>query len=168
MSRLNKEMKLNVIVPYGRCAGPGPWGGRRRRDAFTLTEVVISLVIAAVTCVSIISGYVFTAQAAEWSAYNLAANSLAMQRMEQTRAAKWDLKAADPVDEFRQTNFPARVEILDIPISGTNVVRATNVTTITTVSTNPPLRMVRVDCSWEFKNGRVFTNTITTYRGPDQ
>ena len=168
MSRLNKGMKLNVIVPYGRCVSSVRLGARRRWRAFTLTEVVISLMIAAVTCVSIISGYVFTAQAAEWSAYNLAANSLAMQRMEQTRAAKWDLKASDPVDEFQQTNFPTQIEILDIPISGTNVVRATNVTTITIVSTNPPLRMVRVDCTWEFKNGRLFTNTITTYRGPDQ
>jgi hypothetical protein len=111
-------------------------------------------------------GYVMSAQSAEWSAYNLAANSLAIQRLEQTRAAKWDRQASPLVDEL--TNFPTVVEILDIPISGTNIVYATNVTTITAVSTHPPLKMIRVDCSWRFSSGQVFTNSVMTYRAPDQ
>jgi prepilin-type N-terminal cleavage/methylation domain-containing protein len=142
--------------------------GKRAAAGFTLPELAISILIAAVVTGGVMSAYVFTAQSAEWSAFNLAAHSLAMQRMEQSRAAKWDLQASPPVDDFRQSDFPPRVEILDIPISGTNKVHATNVTTITDVSVAPPLRMVRVDCSWRFTNGKVFTNTITTYRAPDQ
>lgn len=142
-------------------------GSRRRRAAaFTLPELVISAAIAAVSIGGIIYGYVMSAQSAEWSAYNLAANSLALQRMEQARAAKWDRQATPIVDEL--TNFPVRVEVLDIPISGTNVVYATNTTTITTVSTTPPLKMIRVDCTWRFFSGRVFTNSVVTYRAPDQ
>jgi prepilin-type N-terminal cleavage/methylation domain-containing protein len=139
-----------------------------RKAGFTLPELAISMLIAAVATGGVMSGYVFTAQTAEWSAFNLAANSLAMQRLEQTRAAKWDLQASPQVDYFKQSDFPVQIEPLDIPRSGTNIVYATNVTTITTVSTSPMLRMVRVDCSWSFTNGRVFTNTITTYRSPDQ
>jgi prepilin-type N-terminal cleavage/methylation domain-containing protein len=135
---------------------------------FTLTEVVISLLVSAIATAGILSGYVFTARSAEWSAHSLAANSLAIQRMEQTRAAKWDLQASPQVDNMQQTNFPPQVEVLDVPISGTNFVYATNFTTISNVSTNPPLRMVRVDCVWSFVNGRIFTNSITTYRSPDQ
>lgn len=138
----------------------------RRVAAFTLPELVISTAIAAISVGGVIYGYVMSAQSAEWSALNLAANSLAVQRMEQTRAAKWDRQATPPVDEL--TNFPMRVEVLDIPISGTNIVYATNVTTITVVSTVPPLKMVRVDCSWRFASGRVFTNSVMTYRAPDQ
>lgn len=136
---------------------------------FTLPELVIATAIAAVSLAGVIYGYILSAQSAEWSAYNLAANSLAMQRMEQTRAAKWDRQATpQPVDDLQQTNFPMVVEILDIPITRTNVVYATNLTTITTVSTTPPLKMVRVDCSWRFSSGRIFTNSVVTYRAPDQ
>ncbi|MGZ8937632.1 MAG: type IV pilus modification PilV family protein [Limisphaerales bacterium] len=142
--------------------------GHLRAKGFTLIEIVISLMIAAVATAGIVSGYVFTAHSAEWSAFSLAANSLAIQRMEQTRAAKWDLQVSPQVDLLQSTNFPTQIEVLDIPVSGTNYVWGTNVTTITDVSTTPPLRMVRVDCSWQFVNGRVYTNTITTYRAPDQ
>ena len=143
--------------------------GARRRDAgFTLPELVISTAIAAISIGGIAYGYILSAQSAEWSAYNLAANSLAIQRMEQTRAAKWDRQSIPPVDELVGANFPMAVEILDIPISGTNVALATNITTISTVSAAPPLKMIRVDCSWMFASGRVFTNTVITYRAPDQ
>ena len=141
---------------------------RRLRSAFTLPELVIAGTLAILAYASIIYGYAMTAQNAEWAAYHLAANSLALQRVEQARAAKWDLSANPPVDSLVATNFPVVVEILDIPISGTNVVYATNVTTITTLSTQPALKMIRVDCSWKFIKNRVFTNTIITYRAKDQ
>ncbi|MGZ8899179.1 MAG: type IV pilus modification PilV family protein [Limisphaerales bacterium] len=140
----------------------------REREGFTLPELVIASAVALLSIGGTIAGYVYTARAAEWSAFSLAANSLAIQRMEQTRAAKWDRQASPVVDRLQQADFPVRIEVLDIPTSGTNFVYATNVTTITSVSTNPPLRMIRVDCSWRFVNGKVFTNTITTYRAPDQ
>jgi prepilin-type N-terminal cleavage/methylation domain-containing protein len=139
-----------------------------RRGGFTLPELVIATAIAAISLGGVIYGYVLSAQSAEWSAYNLAGNALALQRMEQTRAAKWDRRASPPVDELVATNFPIAVEILDIPITKTNIAYATNVTTISTVSASPPVRMVRVDCSWRFTSGAVFTNTLVTYRAPDQ
>ncbi len=113
-------------------------------------------------------GYVQSAQQAEWAAYSLAANSLAQQRLEQTRAAKWDTQANPPIDNLVGTNFPSRVDVLDVPIAGTNIVYATNITTISNISANPPVKMVRVDCTWRFWNRGVYTNTVVTYRAPDQ
>lgn len=133
-----------------------------------MVEVLVSLVLAVLSTGGIVSGYILSANRAEWSAYSLAAQSLAMQRVEQARAAKWDPSAFPSADDLQSTNFPLAVEILDIPISGTNIVYATNLTTITTVSANPPLKMVRVDCVWRFTNRGLFTNTVATYRAPDQ
>lgn len=138
------------------------------RSGFTLAEVTISLAIAAVSIGGIVYGYISTARRAEWSSYSLAAQSLAMQRQEQTRAAKWDMLAYPVIDELQATNFPVQPEILDIPISGTNSVYATNYTTITTISTSPHLRQIRVDCVWDFMSLGPFTNTVVTYRAPDQ
>ena len=129
---------------------------------------MISAAIATIALASIIYGYVSAATRAEWSAYSLAANSIAMQKVEQFRAAKWDTQAYPAVDELQTTNFPVDVEILDIPRSGTNIVYATNFTTLSAVSTNPPLKQIRVDCVWRFMSRGLFTNTLVTYRAPDQ
>ena len=131
-------------------------------------EVVISLSISALTIGAIVTGYTLSTKRAEWSAYSLAANSLAVQRLEQTRAAKWDPTGWPPVDELVSANFPVKNEILDIPISGTNLVYATNFTTITTLSSSPPLKMIRVDCTWMFLSRGPFTNSVVTYRTSDQ
>lgn len=138
------------------------------RAAFTLAEVVITTGLAAVVIGGSVYGYVTAAQRAEWAAYSLAAQSLAMQRVEQCRAAKWDPLGFPPVDELVATNFPLQVNTLDIPVSKTNVVYATNFTTISMVSTNPMLKMIQVDCTWMFMARGPFTNTIVTYRAPDQ
>jgi hypothetical protein len=139
-----------------------------RRAAFTLAEVVITTGIAAITLGGSIYGYVTAAHRAEWAAYSLAAHSLAMQRVEQCRAAKWDPLGYPPVDELVATNFPIEINVLDIPISKTNIVNATNFTTITTINANPPLKMIRVDCTWAFLKRGPFTNTVVTYRAADQ
>ncbi|MBI3878357.1 MAG: hypothetical protein HY300_20735 [Verrucomicrobia bacterium] len=114
-----------------------------------------------------IYGYTQSAERAEWTGQSLAAQALAVQRAEQTRAAKWDTEAG--VDRLQSTNFPTQITILDLPVSGTNVVYATNFTTISNVSVIPPLlKMIRVDCVWMFmRRARVFTNTVVTYRAPD-
>ena len=134
----------------------------------TLVEVVISLAIATISIGSIVGGYVYSARVAEWSSYSLAANSLAMQRLEQCRAAKFDVLTTPVVDELTAANFPAQLEILDVPRNGTSVAFATNYTTISTVTANPPLKMIRVDCVWPFKNMGLYTNTLVTYRAADQ
>jgi prepilin-type N-terminal cleavage/methylation domain-containing protein len=139
---------------------------RKGREAFTLIEMVMALALSTIVISASIYGYIMSSKRAEWAAYSLAAHSLAMQRIEQTRAAKWDPAGFPPVDDL--TNRPPAVDILDIPISGTNIAYATSITTIATVSMNPPLKKIRVECVWPFVDRGSFTNVIVTYRAPDQ
>jgi prepilin-type N-terminal cleavage/methylation domain-containing protein len=142
--------------------------GRRSREGFTLVEVAIAMAIAGLVLGGIILGYVQMLHRAEWSAYSLAAHSLAQQGVEQARAAKWDTLSSPSVDELIQMNFPERVEVLDVPLHGGRMSLATNTITITTIRTNPPLRAIQVDCVWAYHDGRLFTNSVVTYRAPDQ
>lgn len=146
---------------------------RRSVAALTLVEVVLSTAIAAMTVSGILYGYTQSAKRAEWSGYSLAAQALAVQRLEQTRACRWDPDSG--VDQLVATNFPTQTLVLDLPVIGTNAAYATNITTITVIFPDgdrvAPLlhRMIRVDCVWKFPaTGRVFTNTVATYRSPDR
>ena len=122
--------------------------------AFTLAEVVMAVAITTVVFGGIVTSYIQSGRRAEWSGYSLAAHALAIQQLEQARSAKWDVQSTPVVDEI--TNI-ARVTsaILDLPISGTNVVRATNYATVSTVaiSTTPlvTVHMVEVDTVWPFR-----------------
>jgi type II secretory pathway pseudopilin PulG len=139
-----------------------------KRAAFTLAEVCVSAAIAAVVIGAIIYGYVMASTRADWSALSLAAESLAVQGMEQLRACKYDPKAAAPVDQLVAANFPPQTNMLDLPVSGTNVVWATNFFTIATSASMPNVKCLRVDCVWRWPiRAALFTNTIVTYRGPD-
>ncbi len=140
----------------------------RLSPGFTLAEVAVSMGMMGLLFGGILHGYVQSLHRAEWAAYNLAANSLAQQRVEQARAAKWDTLASPVVDGLVPANFPPAVEVLDVPISGNNLILATNFTTIASVSTNPPVKAIQVDCVWAYHSGRVYTNTVLTYRAPDQ
>ena len=139
---------------------------RNRRRGFTLAEVVITLAIVALVMGGVLSCYVMAAERAEWSAYSQAAHSVALQGLEQARAAKWDPQAWPRVDEQGLTNF-TQIETLDVPVSGSPIY-ATNYVQITQVSDNPPLRQIRADCVWPFVKRGVFTNTVITLRAPDQ
>jgi prepilin-type N-terminal cleavage/methylation domain-containing protein len=141
---------------------------KRTRRALTLVEVLVAMVVLGIMITGIVSGFVQAHRTAEWSAYSLAAQSLAMQPIEQARAAKWDPYAYPPTNQLVAANFPPQTNVLDTPVSGTNVVYATNRTFLRMVSTNPPLMEVSVECTWRFANHGVFTNAITTYRAPDQ
>ncbi len=139
---------------------------RTNLRAFTLIEVVVSTFIAAIVIGRIILGYVQSANRTEWSGYSLAAQALATQRLEQTRATKWDPERG--LDELIQSNFPPQITILDLPVVNTNATQATNFTTISWIQTNPPmLKLIRVDCVWRGPRGRVHTNTAANYRTPD-
>ena len=138
-----------------------------RCQAFSLIEATIASAIAAIMFGGIVYGYIQSGRNAEWSAYSFAAQSMAMQRLEQSRACKWDPEATPAADELVSNNFPTLVSVLDIPRTGSNVVFATNFTTITTISTDPALKMISVETVWPFINGRLFTNIIATYRAPD-
>ncbi len=143
---------------------------RKQGDSrgFTLEELLMSLALSCVSIGSIVTGYLMVMNHSEWSAGATAAQSLAVQRMEQVRAAKWDVLASPAVDELVTTNFPDLIQPLGIPVLGTNVVNATIKTTIRLLSSDPPLKMVQVDCIWTYLNRGNFTNTLFTYRSPDQ
>lgn len=143
-------------------------GSRADQMGYTLVEVLVSMLIVGIMIAGLVSGFMQTHQQAEWSAYNLAAQSLAMQPLEQARAAKWDAYATPPVDQLWNSNFPSTTNVLDIPISGTNIVFATNRINIRSVSTTPPLKEISVVTTWRFMNRGVFSNTAVTYRAPDQ
>ena len=144
----------------------------RSAKGFTLVEVVISVAIAGTAFAGILYGYVMTIRQGEWSCFSLAAHSLALQGVEQARSAKWDPQAWPSVDELGVTNY-TRVETLDVPTMPGNVLAATNYVSVTTVSTWPQLRQIRTDCVWllPYRKGRTrgpFTNTVITFRAPDQ
>jgi type II secretory pathway pseudopilin PulG len=134
----------------------------------TLMETLVSMMIVALVITATINGYILAANRAEWSSQSLAAHSLALQRLEQVRAATWNIASETDIDEVIAANFPATQAVMDLPVSGTNAIRATIFTTITTVSSNPPLKLVRVDCAWPSHRRGWFTNTLMTYRTPEQ
>ena len=140
---------------------------RGRTEGYTLLEILVSMFVVGISVTGIVAGFLQTHRQSEWSAYSLAAQSLAMQPIEQARGAKWDPYASPPLDQV--TNLAKlTTNILDIPITKTNIVYATNRVTVVTVSTNPPLKKISVETTWRFFDRGIFTNTIITYRAPDQ
>lgn len=135
------------------------------RGGFTMVEMIIAMAIAGITVAGVASGFMQMLLQGQSSAYSLAAHSQAMRGLEQARAAKWDPAGKDDVGG--DTNW-MQIEILDLPMSGNNITYATNHVYVSTISTRPPLRQIKVECTWNFMNRRVFTNSIVTYRAPDQ
>src|SRR5205085_5290521 len=84
--------------------------------AFTLTEVLVAIAIIGLVFTSILTSYVSATDRSEWSGYSLAAQSLAVQGMEQARCAKWDPQASPVVDDLGETNYTTN-EQLDITAS---------------------------------------------------
>jgi hypothetical protein len=140
---------------------------RSARLGFTLVEVIISVGIATLGIGGIVSGYIISAQRAEWSTCSGAAQLMAMGRMEQVRIARWDPFALTPVDELVSSNFLQRVDPLQMALVGTNAVSATTTVTINTLYVDPPLKAIRVDCVWSVLSRGPFTNSILTYRAAD-
>ena len=135
--------------------------------AFTLGEVLISVAILTMVMAGVIYGYAQANRMAEWSAMSLAAQSYALQGLEQVRSAKWDLWANPIVDVIpAPTNF-IQSDIMDVPVTGAPFY-VTNYISLTQISTSPQLREVWSQCVWVFPlTGKTFTNTVITYRAPD-
>lgn len=168
---------------------PTPCHASRSALGFTLVEVVISVAVIALVFSGVLSAYVQSSRSAEWSGYSLAAQALAIQQIEQARSAVWDFSSGSGRNELTNLNLlnPQYDSVtktatgyswatLDLPYSGTNVVRATNYVTVRMFyynnSANPPvqLQMMQVDTVWPFSPGivlRYFTNTLATYFAPD-
>jgi type II secretory pathway pseudopilin PulG len=140
----------------------------RGEQALTLVEALVAFAISGLAVAGIVYGYVFSINSAERFSLSQAANAQATERMEQIRSALWDSSSSPVVDQVVASNFPDQTVTLDLSGSGTGVTYATNIAQITTISTSPPLKRVRVDCVWVYGTSQVMTNTIETCRGPDQ
>lgn len=155
--------------------GPGKRAGGSRmkragsRDGFTLVEAIISTVLAGFAITGLIVGYATMARQTEFAVYSTAATSVAQQGIEQTRAAKWDTAASPAVDELVIANFPPYSVVLDISQDAQTVIRGTNFFEIVNVSTNPPLKSIKVDCVWSMDGGTtLYTNSLNVMRAADQ
>ncbi len=138
-----------------------------RKRGLTLVEALVALAIAGLSISALVAGFMFLLRRAESSSYSLAAGALALEGYERVRAAKWDALSYPNTDEAVSSNFPPFVSVLDIPRSGSNIVYATNFTTITTLSTNPLLKAVRVDCVYRFHDQGLYTNSMVSYRATE-
>jgi len=153
-------------------------------DGFTLVEVTTSILIAGLVFVGILMGYIRSGQRAEWSGLSLAAQAYGIQQLEQSRSALWDLQRVPPTNEIPSLSMIGwgysgglfrgyTWTNIDIPISGTNFIRATNFVTINTnvqivpALTNICVTSVRVDTVWRY-NSKNHTNTLVNYYAPDQ
>jgi type II secretory pathway pseudopilin PulG len=145
-----------------------PDGWRCLKAGMTLVEVVVAMAISTLAVVAIVTGYLFSITSAQRSALSMTASARAVERIEQTRSAKWDLSSWPAVDQLVSTNFPDAVVILDANAAGNRITYATNITRISQISLNPPLKEIHVDCVWNFKGNQLLTNTIETCRAPDQ
>jgi type II secretory pathway pseudopilin PulG len=141
---------------------------QRPQAAMTLLEVVVALAITGMAVGGIINGYTYCTTSSQKAALMLAANARAMERIEETRSAKWDTSSYPVVDHLLQTNFPSKVVTLDLSGSGSGVTTATIHTDISQVTEKPPLKRIRVECIWMFNGIQSVTNTIETIRAPDQ
>ena len=157
---------MNCLIPI---TSPGR-GARAHELGMTLAEVVVAVAISGLMVLGLVGGYISSMVAAEKSSLSLAANTRALERLEDTHGAIWNVSGWPVVDQLVTTNFPAKVVIIDLSGQGTGTTYGTNYTTITQVSLSPQLRRVRVDCVWRFQSGqfsRLLTNTVETLRGPD-
>ena len=114
------------------------------------------------------TGHVTSAKIGDFSSASAAAQQLAQEKIEQTRAAKWDTMAYPVVDELVTNNFTATVTTLDVLGAKGSPITATVTTKISDVTLDPPLRMITVECVWSLSSRGPFTNSVTTLRPADQ
>ena len=156
-------------------------GKAQPNAAFTLAEVVIAIGITAMLFSGIVLAYIQATRTAQWSGYSLAAESLALEQIEQARSAMWDLR--NGTDEIENLALLSKTPVtggftgymtnyLDLPTTGTNCVLATNYITVTShlIGGVAPYRTIRVDTVWPLTRGSktaYYTNTICTILAPD-
>jgi type II secretory pathway pseudopilin PulG len=159
--------------------------------AFTLAEVMVSLVILAMVIAGVSYGYSEANRIAEWDSMSQAAQAFAIRGMEAARTAKfnpwvnWTNTGPDPggsqVELPPETNGqPSLIQtnLLDVPMTGNpqnnSAFYATNYVYVTwypdtNSETEPPILQIWSDCVWTFPyTGKLYTNSIITLRGPDQ
>jgi prepilin-type N-terminal cleavage/methylation domain-containing protein len=139
-----------------------------RRKGFTLAETLISIMIMGLVFSGVLLTYTRGSQRAEWTGLSLAAEAMCVRQMEQFRSVLWDTQTTPMTDNT--TNLPTTtVSILDIPISGTNVVWVTNTFTVVNWTNTGPsyLKMITSKSAWIW-NGQPYTNVLVDYLAPVQ
>lgn len=134
----------------------------RGQAGMTLTEVVVALAIVGLILAGTIIGYINCANASVKAELEQAGNAKAMERLEATYCAIWAPFRATPVDQLVASNFPDLEVSLDQPGTNLSGTVATIKTTIASISTNPPMRLVHVDCIWQFQGQEWMTNSVET------
>jgi hypothetical protein len=136
----------------------------------------MALAVLAVVMGSVILCYIQTCERAQWTGYALAAQGLAVQQLEQARAAAMDPNGTVcEMTNIAPNGTTTTSATLDLPVpASTNYVWATNYVGIKVVtnSTAPlvTVYMVRVDTVWPLsRNGQVqyFSNTAACYYAED-
>ena len=149
---------------------PAARWSKGRTAAFTLVEVVICTFIIMLVFGAIIGGHIQTSYRAEWTGLSLAAQAAGVQQLESAKCAVWDPQQTPVQDEINKLPRVTST-LLDLPVSGTNTVYATNYTTVTLMQNGVFSNYcVQVDTVWPFrwKNQTVYyTNTIVAYYAPD-
>ncbi len=144
------------------------------RAGFTLPEVVVSMAIATLVFSGSITAYIQSSYRAEWTGYSLAAESLAIQQVEQARSAVWDTLQTPVKNEI--TNLVTlSAAVMDMPVQGTNYVWATNYASVQSIvlsnAVGASVYKVRVDTVWPFRwanQTKYFTNTVVDYFAPER
>ncbi len=153
---------------------PGTHVSKGRTAAFSLVEVVVSTFIIMLVFGAIIGGYIQTSYRAEWTGLSLAAQAAAVQQLEAAKCAVWDTQQTPVQDEI--SKLPGvTTTLLDLPVSGTNTVYATNTTTVSLIVVTKGSYVysnyfVQVNTVWPFRwknQTTYFTNTIADYYAPD-
>jgi hypothetical protein len=113
-------------------------------------------------------GYVQSNRFAEWSEMSLAAQSIASEGVEQARSAVWQTSTATNIDDLPAPATYIRTNYIEVPTSG-QTLTVTNYISVTTVTANPPVRQIFVQCMWQFPLTRKwFTNTVVAQRAEIQ
>jgi prepilin-type N-terminal cleavage/methylation domain-containing protein len=155
-------MRFRAAMQTGR-----PVQGKSNPRAFTLIEVAVAMAIAALVMAGMFQGYTMASRRAQFSSYSLAASAVAMKQMERIVASQWVISGQTVTNIFNPALVAVQTNALGMPSNGTNLVYATNYSSVTQLSTTPPYLMVRVDCVWNFMGLGMFTNTVAVLRGPD-
>ena len=158
--------------------------------AFTLVEVLVSILILALVMAGVCYGYAQANRIATFCSMSQAGQAFALRGLEAARAAKfnpWNPGAVtnigpDPGSqmELPPTNgVPALMftNLLDIPIKGNPLTDytyyATNYIYVTwypsNVEVEPPIELIKSVAVWKFPlTTNFYTNIVMTLRGPDQ